>query len=47
METLAKELNFVLTVTELEAVGVRVEVLVQVEALQVVQISQSFLARLG
>ena len=29
------ELNFVLTVTELEAVGVRVEVLVQVEALQV------------
>ena len=46
LETLAKEQNFVLTVTEVEAVGERVEVLVQVEALQVGQIPQSFLARL-
>ena len=46
LETLAKEQNFVLTVTEVEAAGERVEVLVQVEALQVGQIPQSFLARL-
>ena len=37
LETLAKEQNFVLTVMEVEAVGERVEVLVQVEALQVFQ----------
>ena len=46
LETLAKEQNFVSTVMEVEAVGERVEVLVQVEALQVGQISQFFLARL-
>ena len=46
LETLAKEQNFVLTVIEVEAVGERVEVLVQVEALQVFQIPPSFLARL-
>ena len=38
LETLAQEQNFVLTVIEVEAVGERVEVLVQVQALKVIQI---------
>ena len=46
LETLAQEQNFVLTVIEVEAVGERVEVLVQVQALKVFQSPQWILTRL-
>ena len=46
LETLAQEQNFVLTVIEVEALGERVEVLVQVQALKVFQSPQLILARL-
>ena len=46
LETLAQEQNFVLTVIEVEAVGERVEVLVQVQALKVFQCPQWILTRL-
>ena len=46
LETLAQEQNFVLTVIEVEAVGERVEVLVQVDALKVFQSPQFLLTRL-